>query len=167
MSACARDSGATAELLHGSHHPGATIPSSGALSQWEIWKETSRPCKLLVGHNKERWPCTGTSVGDRELDWGSTGPVLGTVLGQCRVCAGAVLGECRVRAGAVLGSKLGDCTGGAQGHVGRLYWWSTGPCCRAPGTVVRAALATEVTPLVLGKEKRWPWAQLLPSSGRS
>lgn len=43
----------------------------------------------------------------------------------------------------------------------------TAACCRGPGTVVWAAVATEVTPLVLGKEKRRPWARPLPSPGRS
>lgn len=80
-----------------------------------------------------------------ELSWGSAGSMLGLSWGL----------------------KLGGCTGGAQGHVGRLYWWSARPRCCAPGTVVWAALGTEVTPLLLGKEKRRPWAQLLPSSGGS
>lgn len=50
------------------------------------------------------------------------------------------------------GGWAGGCTGGAQGHAAMPQG---------------QALATEVTPLVLGEEERRPWAQLLPSPGGS
>lgn len=97
----------------------------------------SKPCKLLRGHGKARWPSTGTNLGDRgELGGGD--------------CTGVVQGMCWC---AMLGSELGGCTGAVQG-----------PCCHAPRAAVWGALAAEVAPFLLGEEKRRLWAQLLPGS---
>lgn len=79
----------------------------------------SKPCKLLTGHGKARWPSTGTNLGNRgELGGGDcTGAVqdtcwcaiLGSELGDC---TGVVQGTCWC---ATLGSELGGCTGAVQG----------------------------------------------------